>query len=225
MGIIYRAVNTITQESYIGQTNHTLAYRWNQHITDNRRENYKLQKALQKYGPNVFSVEVLEDIPNATRELMYEREQYWIKYYDSFRNGYNGTMGGAGSRTIMDGQVLLLWNKGMNYSEISDILRCCKPSVAASLKILGLYNTHEAKSRGKNNQKKAVWQYTLDGTFIREFDSTSAAASNVGVDRTAISLCVRGKAHTIAGYKWSYAGENIPIYSRHKMEECHEKEP
>lgn len=25
-----------------------------------------------------------------------EREKYWIEYFDSFRNGYNATMGGDG---------------------------------------------------------------------------------------------------------------------------------
>ena len=51
-------------------------------------------KALKKYGWDNFEHIILEkDIP--TLELANEREQYWIKYYNSKNNGYNLSDGGG----------------------------------------------------------------------------------------------------------------------------------
>lgn len=96
MGLIYKATNKINGKEYVGQTNNTLGERKKQHIQsalNSRKEptNY-FHKAIKKYGKDNFKWEILED--NILSENLNEREKYWIKYYDTFNNGYNLTEGG-----------------------------------------------------------------------------------------------------------------------------------
>lgn len=51
---------------------------------------------MKKYGPEHFHVELVEETDNPE-----EREQYWIKFYNSYGStGYNATMGGDGKKYI-----------------------------------------------------------------------------------------------------------------------------
>lgn len=47
----------------------------------------KLQRAWNKYGPDSFEFEIIEHVPD--KDLLIEREQHWIDYYDASANGYN----------------------------------------------------------------------------------------------------------------------------------------
>lgn len=55
----------------------------------------------------------------------------------------------------------------------------------------------EAKS------KKQVYQYTLDGEFIKTWQSTRECGRN-GYNQCSISKCCNGKLKTHKGYRWSY---------------------
>ena len=48
---------------------------------------------LKKYGIKHFSIEQIEECPD---EILSNREIYWIKFYDTYNNGYNATLGGEG---------------------------------------------------------------------------------------------------------------------------------
>ena len=50
---------------------------------------------------------------------------------------------------------------------------------------------------------KKVYQYTLDGEFVREWESTKECARN-GFNQGNIASCCRGKIKTHRGYIWSY---------------------
>jgi hypothetical protein len=52
-----------------------------------------LGSAAMKYGWENMTLKLIEKCP---REKLNEREIYWISHYDTFRNGYNLTLGGAG---------------------------------------------------------------------------------------------------------------------------------
>lgn len=92
---IYKIENTINGKIYIGQTTdphrrerehfrNTPSYR-------DRKRNKVLYKAMDKYGMENFTFEIIEkEIENYN-----ERERYWIKYYNCIvPNGYNMTEGG-----------------------------------------------------------------------------------------------------------------------------------
>lgn len=51
---------------------------------------------------------------------------------------------------------------------------------------------------------KRVIQLTLNGEFIKEWDSVNQIDRETEFDKSCISLCCRGKRKTHGGYKWEY---------------------
>ena len=49
---------------------------------------------MNKYGIEHFVIETIEECPDS---IVNEREQYWIKFYNSYYDGYNATLGGEGT--------------------------------------------------------------------------------------------------------------------------------
>ena len=89
--IIYKATNIINNKCYIGQTTKTLDTRKKQHLyaAEKKNSNFHFHNAIRKYGKENFKWETLEKIKE--KEIITERESYWINYYDSYNNGYNST--------------------------------------------------------------------------------------------------------------------------------------
>ena len=86
---IYKITNQVTDECYIGQAAN-MADRWKQHAKcglgiDTPAGN-KLYRAMQEDGIQNFSWELLEECP---RELLNEKEKFYIDLYDSQSFGYN----------------------------------------------------------------------------------------------------------------------------------------
>ena len=86
---IYKITNIITGECYIGQAA-DVASRWSEHAKcglgiDTPAGN-KLYKAMQEYGLQSFSWELLE---KCDRVELNEKERYYIGLYDSVNYGYN----------------------------------------------------------------------------------------------------------------------------------------
>ena len=50
---------------------------------------------------------------------------------------------------------------------------------------------------------KKVYQYTLDGKFVKEWESTMECERN-GYDHSNVAACCRGKRKTYKGFIWSY---------------------
>ena len=84
--------------SYVGISGNVYE-RVEEHVRESRRSRsvgVKFYDALRSRLGD-FSVEVLEQTDDVSRE------RYWIEKFDSFRNGYNSTMGGLGNRKIHKG--------------------------------------------------------------------------------------------------------------------------
>lgn len=98
-GFIYKVSNKINNKIYIGQTIQNPMDRWYRHCQKSHlskaEENMAIKKAILKYGKNNFQFEVIETIENCTKELLDNREIYWISYYNSYESGYNCTKGGS----------------------------------------------------------------------------------------------------------------------------------
>lgn len=59
----------------------------------------------------------------------------------------------------------------------------------------------------KNPSAKAVRQFNLDGTFIKEYPYAKAAATELGIDLSTIIKCCKGKVKTCGGFKWEYVNQ------------------
>ena len=86
---IYIIKNDVNNKVYIGQSNNP-EYRFGQHCRVNQ-DNCLVDFAIQKYGKEHFTMEILE----GPVENYNERERYYIEKYNSIRpNGYNTLEGG-----------------------------------------------------------------------------------------------------------------------------------
>lgn len=92
---IYKITNKINGKCYIGQSN-DIHRRWKQELAPNAKLNPHLARAFEKYGTDNFEFEIIEE---CQRELLNEREQFWINLYNSTDKnfGYNKTLGGDGN--------------------------------------------------------------------------------------------------------------------------------
>jgi group I intron endonuclease len=88
---------------YIGCTSASVVKRMSDHISALESGcDYKIYRAMKKYGINNLKIEVIGSYPS--KEEMFEAEKYFIKLYDTQKNGYNTTTGGEGcpGREITD---------------------------------------------------------------------------------------------------------------------------
>lgn len=112
-GKIYIIKNVENDKVYIGKTFNTIHCRFKEHIRDSRKnktENRKLYRAIRKYGEDKFYVELIEEDIDET--ILNQKEIDYIKLFDSFKNGYNTTLGGDGSRyTNIDENKLIEFYK------------------------------------------------------------------------------------------------------------------
>ena len=95
---IYKITNLINQKSYIGCAL-DIEERWKKHKytynnKNSRQYNNSLYEAFRKYGLKNFSFEIIELIPERNPVILFQKEKYWIAYFNTFYNGYNETEGG-----------------------------------------------------------------------------------------------------------------------------------
>lgn len=125
---------------YIGQTIFPIEERFYRHIRSaiNKTQEYKFQKAILAIGPEHFKINLVEDVED---NLLDEREIYWIAFYDSYRNGYNSTVGGSGRRRIdgrIEDEIIKLRKQGMYIRDIAEELKVCTKTVYLILRYNGL---------------------------------------------------------------------------------------
>lgn len=205
MGFIYKITNDINDKIYIGQTSGTLEERFKQHkkkINSEDRKTYPLYNAMKKYGVEHFFIESLEETDN-----LQEREQYWIKYFDSYNNGYNATHGGDGwVRTDYD-LIVDLYSKGLTGIEIANQIGTTKNTVYRALKAKGIETLSNTETSKKKNSKP-IGQYDKNTMeLIHIFPSIAEAAKAMGKNHGHISNCAHGKKASAYGYKWKFIEE------------------
>lgn len=101
IGYIYCATCLTTGKLYFGQTIRLVEERWERHIQESRSgSNYKFHRAIRKYGEENFLVEEVLTVSAPTKDALKAKLDYieirLIRKFDTFRNGYNMTLGGEG---------------------------------------------------------------------------------------------------------------------------------
>ena len=213
MPYIYKITNNINGKIYIGMTYRTIQERWKEHQNDCSRkqtENRPLYRAMNKYGIENFSIEIIEktDYPE-------ERERYWIERLGSFKYGYNATLGGDGKPYIDYNLVIKTYKEVQNIAEVSRILNI---DVSTISKILHR-NEIEIKSSTeivKEKYGKPVGMYNNTGELLKTFSTLTDAARYLieqnkvpsnsvlkGITAHIGKVC-NGKRKTAYKYIWKY---------------------
>ena len=116
-----------------------------------REYNYPLSRGIRKYGEDAYELIILED--NLKQEELNEREKYWIKYYDTYYNGYNQSLGGANPIMVkhneeeIDEVINLLKNSTLSFQEIAD--KC-------EISLTHVYNINIGERRKRDDIKYPI---------------------------------------------------------------------
>lgn len=214
MGYIYQITNKINNKIYIGKTEFSVEKRFKEHCKDafrERNEKRPLYNAMKKYGIENFIVEILEEVNDG--KMLEEREIYWIEQKDSYRNGYNATLGGEGRRYIDYDLVIETYKELGVIREVADKLNISTDTVSH---ILHQYNIPIPLAAEVVKQKygKPVDMFSLEGTLIRSFLSVYEAARymvenkltncKITTIKQHITEVCTGRRKTVAKYKWAY---------------------
>ena len=114
---IYMYENKVNGKKYIGQSIN-INRRRREHLK-NPSPSSKFDNYLVALGEENFNFSVLEE---CTTDLLDEREQYWIKYYNSIEQGYNLSAGGQSKRGAEN-----VWAR-LTDTEVLEIIKANKMS-------------------------------------------------------------------------------------------------
>lgn len=137
-GFIYKVTNKVNNKVYIGQTRYTVEFRWKQHI--HKQDNCHFHNAIRKWGIDNFIVETLE---KCDVDLLNSREIFYIAKYDSYKSGYNSTIGGDDNRRLIftDSQydeIEGLYKSGFSSNKIATLFKVDKSTIVKILIQLGV---------------------------------------------------------------------------------------
>lgn len=211
MAYIYQIINDINNKIYIGKTEFSIDKRFKEHCSDafkERNEKRPLYSAMRKYGIEHFHIELIEET-----DFPEEREKYWIEQKQSFKQGYNATLGGDGKKYLDYDLIIASYKEiksikdtaislGISSDSVSNILHTNNISIITSSEVI------------QKKYGKAVNMYDLQNTFLKTFPSVNAAAKYMvennltGCKMTTIKqhiteVCI-GKRKTAAKFKWKY---------------------
>lgn len=207
MAFIYKIYNDINNNLYIGETIRPIEKRWAQHKDKAKDTNITghLQLAMRKYGIDKFHIKIIEECPDNDR---FNRERYWIAYYNSYEDGYNSTYGGEGTNEYNYDEIYELWLNGENVEQICKNIHCCNATVQNALRSKGIkYIDHVNRTFAK-----PVIQYDKSGGFIARYNSANEAGRAMGrINGTNIIKCCKGEIKTSLGYIWKYEDDNTTI--------------
>lgn len=158
MGIIYCATNKVNGKKYIGQTMHTLDKRKSEHKRSAEGKNRvptKFLSAIVKYGWENFKWEVIEE-GDWDRTRLSGREMYYIGKHDTFRKGYNMTVGGEGASlyTIdkIEKVIDMLCETDKGYGEIGQEVGMTD----AYVRSISYMNVHKELWKDRKNPRKLM---------------------------------------------------------------------
>lgn len=139
---IYKFTNKQSGKVYVGQSVN-IERRRQSHYWPSHAERTPFDKILQAH-PDLFIFEIIEECP---ADLLDEREQYWIKYYNSYYHGYNCTLGGKSAR----GETCS--NATFTNEEVLEIIKLLEEGDLSNTEIADLFNSTRERIRAINETK------------------------------------------------------------------------
>lgn len=227
-GYIYKITNISDGCSYIGQTIREVKIRICEHFISTN-----ISGADKNFiNKNDFTYETIERISCCTLDdlfcLLDEREQYWVKYYDTYYNGYNCNLGGQHERNIYDGLQILAYNKQGEFigkyrtmTEASVATGANRNDISKSCHSLDKYRFgNDYLFRFESNplfdeqiedlklKYPLIFQYSINGELLNTFKSCADAARYLrgnyecSVESRDISSVCNKNNRTLMGFVW-----------------------
>ena len=216
--VVYKIEHKTDGKVYIGQTTRTLGERISEHLRKGHK--YYIDNALKKDGIDAFEISILETCETA--DELYEREKFWIKYFNSKApNGYNLTDGGEGTAgRIVSAETRKKQSdsrKGRKFSPLSKehrekISRANKGRKRSEEYCRRFSEMQRGKKRKPHSEetrhkmsKKCKGKRPVRCVETNEiFESITEAAKWAGVTFSTLSIAVDKNNRTAGGYHWEF---------------------
>lgn len=227
---IYKITNLKNDLTYIGQTvdfNKRFLSHWRQRHSDSKDYMSALHQDMLQLGKDYFKFEIIEKCDN---EQLNEREKYWIAYYDSYNNGYNGDTGGSGSKQIdgayQSSQAIPVYSYNLDGTFDKEY-----KSIAAAVRAMGLKTNNISRAAAFDDNHhisgRKMWRFKkmdrlppyeppTGGKEIFCYDMATrlfirgyANARTAGIELTGqrqphINDVANGRRKSCCGFLWSY---------------------
>lgn len=218
---IYKITNKINGKCYIGQSIN-IKQRWKAHRSRYQVDDYPLYRAMRKYGLENFNFEVIEE---CTKELLNEREIYWISYYDATNKNKGYNLGQGGQNTVVHEltkeqlfKIYELLRQGITQTEIAKQFNIAQ-SLVSTINT-GTYYYQEGIDYPIVNTKKKKITYCVDcGKEVkyrtqRCMDCAKKKARQDAINRKPISreelkFLIRSKPFTYIGKMYNVSANSI----------------
>lgn len=201
MNFIYKITNDINGKLYIGKTNRSIETRFQEHINFSKRayKNRPLYDAMNKYGVNHFHIEQI-DICETDEEAS-TKEIYWIAYYDTYRHGYNATLGGDGKQ-LLDLNEEAIIEKYQKLKSKRAVGRYFNVDEKTIRNILNKYDVPLIDNRKQIAMMK-------NNKILKVFSGRKEANIFLGISirSIGISKALSKMQKTAYGYEWKYLEE------------------
>lgn len=209
---LYCITNKINGKKYVGITKQGADRRFRQHINDAKRYKTVLHKAIRKYGPESFSLEILCKARSYDELIRMEKET--IESLGTMHpNGYNMTYGGDSNWRLVSseamkararkaGDTLLGFKHGKDFGEKVSRAKKGKPLSDSNL---------ESIRKSKSNPVVCI----DNGMVFYNGHEAKKWLNSVGFDKASYSTVVaacRGRIKTAYGFRWKYKDSPAPIY-------------
>lgn len=159
-GKIYLITNSINDKVYVGQTIQSVSKRFSSHKSSAKAgQAGALYNAMRKHGVENFQVEILED--NIKASALDCAEIEYIKKYNSFKKGYNNTIGGEGTSfyDFTDEERLDI---GLMYEEKNTMTPICKKYNVSRSVIYNVLEELKVLVNNKIHNQEEIILYFID---------------------------------------------------------------
>ena len=167
-----------------------------------------MNKAILKYGWSNFEHIIL---CKTSKDRAIILEKSLIKFYKNRRISYNISGGGEGAGTVSEyTKEKLRQYKGEKSSMFGKHPFKDTSWLAPYRLRKGKESPMYGRKPSENtllSHRKVIFQFSLDGEFIKEFSSIKEASGEIGISKPAIVHCLKGETKKAGGYKWKYKYE------------------